>query len=864
MLALLGGGVAVGSVLAARLSRRAINLGLVPFGALAMSAVFGVLALLVPGSLLFVASLAALGLAGGIYLVSLATFLVDRSKESERGRILAASSMLSSIAGVLAVGAYRVTTAVFHLSSSQQFLLLAILMLAMAALAMRLLPQDTLRVVGLFLARLRYSVRTTGVEYVPRTGGALIVCNHVSYVDTIILSLASPRPIRFLSYESFFKSPVLGRVLRVFGAIPIAPNRAKDALRRASDCVDAGELVCIYPEGQLTRTGSLMELKSGFEIIARRAQCPVIVAHLDGLWGSIYSFEGARYFSKFPHGLRRRTTVSFAAPLNVKAATTTRVRETMLDLGEVAFRLRTNANLAERVLESLGRDPFRTALVDPTSKVKSIRAGELLAMSLALAQRWKESVPGRRVGIILPPGIAGTLANVGLLFAGKIPVNLNPTLSDSAARACIDQADIQTILTAGPISRKCTKFPWTSRVLHIEDEIAKIRACAKLRHLAAAFLLPRSLLSRASGFNKINPESEAALLFTSGTSGLPKGVPLSHRNLVANILQVSETGFVEKDDRLLTALPLFHSFGLTMGLFFPLVVRRTIVTAPSPIDCDKLTEAARADAPTVLLATPTFLRHYLKRVPRDAFGTLRRVVSGAEKLPADLRTAFRARFGCEVLEGYGLTEASPVVSLNLPMPARGVGAEIQDGSRAASAGRLLPGVAMRLLNAETLEEMPGAQRGLLALRGGSLVARYLGRQGQEKFRDGWYITGDVVRVDKEGFLFLEGRASRFSKIGGEMISHAAVEEAIAAALPVHGTQDCIVGIPCPNKGEELVLLTTRSINREELRRALASSAVPNLWVPRSIIRLPQLPELASGKLDLAVCLKLAEGATPVR
>ena len=394
MLALLGGGVAMGSVLAARLSRRAINLGLVPFGALAMSAVFGILALLVPGSLLFLASLAALGVAGGIYLVPLATFLVDRSKEGERGRVLAASSMLSSIAGVLAVGAYRLTTAVFHLSIAQQFLLLATLMLATAVLAMRLLPQDTLRVVGLFLARLRYSVRTAGVENLPKTGGALIVCNHVSYVDTIILSLASPRPVRFLSHESFFKTPVLGSILRVFGAIPIAPARAKDALRRASDCIRAGELVCIYPEGQLTRTGCLMELKSGFEIIARRAQCPVIVAHLDGLWGSIYSFAGGRYFTKLPRGLRRTATVSFAAPLSAEVATTARVRETLLILGEAAFRLRTHDSLSRRVLESLSKDPFRTALVDPTGEKKSLRAGELLGMSMALRPPMEE-IPSR-------------------------------------------------------------------------------------------------------------------------------------------------------------------------------------------------------------------------------------------------------------------------------------------------------------------------------------------------------------------------------------------------------------------------------------------------------------------------------------
>ena len=647
MLSLLGAGVAVGSLIAARMSRRAVNLGLVPFGALAMSAVFGVLSLLAPGSLLFLTSLAALGVAGGLYLVPLGAFLVDRSEEGERGRILAASSMLSSIAGVLAVGVHWLTTAVFHLSTAQQFLLLAIFMLVTSLLAVRMLPQDVLRVVGLLLARLRYSVRAVGAEHLPKSGGALIVCNHVSYVDTIILSLASPRPIRFLSYEGFFKIPLLGSILRVFGAIPIAPNRAKDALRRASDRVRAGELVCVFPEGQLTRTGSLMELKGGFEIIAHRAECPVIVAHLDGLWGSIYSFEGGRYFTKLPRGLRRKTTVSFAAPLNAESATTSRVRETLLTLGEASFRLRTQVSLARRVLESLSDDPFRTALVDPTGDKKSLRAGELLAMGRALARRWKETLPERRIGVILPPGIAGTLANIGLLFAGKVPVNLNPTLSESAARACLEQAGIQTILTAAPIVAKCTKFPWTPHVIHIESEIANISGAQKLWYVVAAFLLPTSFLSQATGLTKTDPDEEAALLFTSGSSGLPKGVPLSHRNLVTNILQVSETGFAAKDDRLLTALPLFHSFGLTMGLLFPLVAQRVLVTAPSPLDCDKLTKAARADAPTVLLATPTFLRQYLKRIPRDAFGTLRRVVSGAEKLPADLRVAFRARFGCE-------------------------------------------------------------------------------------------------------------------------------------------------------------------------------------------------------------------------
>ena len=236
------------------------------------------------------------------------------------------------------------------------------------------------------------------------------------------------------------------------------------------------------------------------------------------------------------------------------------------------------------------------------------------------------------------------------------------------------------------------------------------------------------------------------------------------------------------------------------------------------------------------------------------------MVSGAEKLPADLSVDFRARFGCEILEGYGLTEASPVVSLNLPRPSFGIEPDgLQQCSREGSGGRLLPGIAARLLDPETLVEIPGASRGLLALRGGNLVSSYVGGQAREKFRDGWYLTGDIVRIDQEGFLFLEGRSSRFSKIGGEMVSHVAVEQAIASALPSEGTQDFVIGVPSAEKGEELVLLTTRCVSQESLRRALARSGVPNLWIPRCVIQVPQLPVLASGKLDLVACVRLAEG-----
>jgi acyl-[acyl-carrier-protein]-phospholipid O-acyltransferase/long-chain-fatty-acid--[acyl-carrier-protein] ligase len=848
-LALIGLGVAVGSVAAARLCRQRVQTGLAPIGAFGM-AVFLVMAAVPPvGSPAFGAALVGVGIFGGLFLVPLGALMVDRAAENERGRVLAASGLLSSVAGVAAVALHALADQVFGLSVSGQLLLLAALFLVTAFAAVCFVPDALLRTVALVVARLRY--RVTRVGNLPESGGALIVCNHVSYVDTLALSLASPRPIRFLSYEGFFRTPVLGPLLRIFGAIPVSPTRAKDAIVRAAEHIRAGELVCIFPEGQLTRTGCLMEIKSGFELIARRAGCPVIVAHLDGLWGSIHSFAGGRYFTKWPQGLSRTVTVSFSRPLGDVSANA--VRETLLTLGAAALAERAGrTTLATALVRALESAPFRVAVADADGK--TLRSGPLLAAAWVLARRWRTAFPEDRVGVILPPGPAGALANLALVLAGKIPVNLNPTLGPEAARACNEQAGIRRIVTAGAVRGKIPSFPWTDDVVQIEEAVRSVGPVERFLALGQIVALPGPLLRRRLLGTPRPAADEAVLLFTSGTSGRPKGVPLTSANILGNLAQITETGFLRHDDRLCSALPLFHSFGLTMGLFFPLLAGRTVVTAPSPLDSGALAAACRLHAPTVLLGTPTFLRGYLKRVPRDAFGTLRLAVTGAERLPEETAQAFRERFGCEILEGYGLTEAAPVVSLNLPAPACGPGAEtIQTGSRPGSVGRLVPGLACRFVDPET--GAPAANRGLLALRGVNLIRGYLDGSAPEKFSDGWYHTGDIARLDAEGFLFLEGRASRFSKVAGEMVSHAAVEDALCTALAGDG-QDCVLGLPCAEKGERLVVLTTRTVGADTLRQAL-KSRLPNLWIPREVIRVDALPCLASGKLDLAQCRRLA-------
>jgi acyl-[acyl-carrier-protein]-phospholipid O-acyltransferase/long-chain-fatty-acid--[acyl-carrier-protein] ligase len=382
-----------------------------------------------------------------------------------------------------------------------------------------------------------------------------------------------------------------------------------------------------------------------------------------------------------------------------------------------------------------------------------------------------------------------------------------------------------------------------------------------MRAILLGFCVPEVGVQMRLGLKNESPDAEAMLLFTSGTSGIPKAVALTNRNTLSNIHQFLETGFLKSEDRLLSALPLFHSFGLTVGLLTPLLSGRTLVTAPSPLDADGIADAARVGLPTLLLSTPTFLRNYARRIPRDAFGTLRMAVTGAERLTESTATLFRERFGCEVYQGYGLTEASPVVSLNQPDPVLGPGADShQKGSEPGSAGRLIPGLAARLLDPESRLPIPGATRGILALRGPNIITNYLNENCPEKFSDGWLVTGDMARISLEGFVFLEGRLSRFSKIGGEMVSHAAVEDAISQAFPdpEGKSRHCVLGRPHPEKGEELVLLTTGSLTRQDL---LARLTVPNLWIPKKVIVLDQLPTLATGKLDVNACQRLLESET---
>jgi acyl-[acyl-carrier-protein]-phospholipid O-acyltransferase/long-chain-fatty-acid--[acyl-carrier-protein] ligase len=722
--------------------------------------------------------------------------------------------------------------------------------------------ERVLRFFGLGLARLVYRVTTIGRERLPQAG-FLLLPNHITWVDAIVLSLACPRPIRFIIDEGVYRNRVLNPFLHAIGCIPITARKAKDGMRDAIARLQAGEIVCLFPEGELSRSGSLLRLRRGYEIIARQAEAPVVPVYLDQLWGSIFSFQGGRFFTKWPRSFPYRVTVAFGEPLPADDADIATLREQLLKLGELCYSRRPNlrGHLARACIRGLKRHPFRTAFDDGMDG-SSLSRSKLLGAATALSRYLRKTCQETRLGIVLPPGKGGVVANLAVVLAGKIPVNLNFTSPRDSIESAKQQGGLTTIISARQMAKRFEDFPWTPNVIYLDEVLPPMKKNILLWWILA-IVLPSSMLAGLLTLPKVGDHAEALLLFTSGSSGKPKGVVLSHRNILGNVSQFAVFLDAQKDELLLASLPFFHSFGCTVTLWYPLIEGVRAVTYPNPLEAKKIAELVEKHSVTVMLATPTFLRAYLRKAEPEQLRSLRLLITGAEKLPDELAQAIEARFGKEVLQGYGLTETSPVVSVNLPeLKPTQPGQSVQPSNRLGSTGKLMPGIAAEIRDPETDAKLSLHETGMLWVRGASIFEGYLNapEQNADVLRDGWFKTGDIGRFDEDGFLYIEGRLSRFSKIGGEMVPHETIEQKIIVTLSMEQSERSIavMGVSDAAKGEALVLLSSLALDLPALRTALADSGVPNLWIPRIIRRVDAIPVLASGKLDLAGCKKLAE------
>jgi acyl-[acyl-carrier-protein]-phospholipid O-acyltransferase/long-chain-fatty-acid--[acyl-carrier-protein] ligase len=719
-----------------------------------------------------------------------------------------------------------------------------------------------------FLAGLLYRVRTRGAEHIP-AGGALLLANHVSYADVVALQLACPRPIRFVGHEELLAKGWFFRLIyRLAGVIPVSRAHALETTRRVAQALAAGELVLLFPEGAISRTGQLMRIERGFELMLRKSGVPVVPVVHQGLWHSIFSFSGGRLIWKWPRLQRLTVNVVWGAPIPATDANVVAVRRALLDLEAEAFGAQDQfrSHLGREIVRTLARHPGQRKLTDCTVAPQGFSSAQLLAAAAVLARRLLATVPEARVGIVLPPGAGGFIANLAVVCAGKVPVNINATAGRAAIESAMRTAGIKTVLTAGAVRARLPDFPWPERSPDLREEMQA--GGAAWPWFFAAWLLPGSWFADLLGVPREGGDAEAGLLFTSGSAGEPKGVVLTHRNILANCAQISALAILPDSASLFACLPLFHSFGFTVTLWYPMLRGCRVVSVPSPLDARKIAVTIRAQEVTVLVGAPTFLRPLLRKAGRGDLRSLDLVVSGAEKLPVDLAEAFQEKFHLRILQGYGLTETSPVSNVNQPdppMPPETAEPDRQRGQRNGSVGRLLPGLTARILDPGTMAELPATATGIVAMRGASIFPGYLGDEARTRaaFHDGWFVTGDLGRFDDDGFLYIEGRLSRFSKIGGEMVPHGTVEQTLLKTLggeTGEGYTVVVTSQPDPVKGETLVLLTTLDLTVDLVREKLTAAGLTNLWIPRVIRRVEKIPVLGTGKLDLKGCQVLAVGA----
>ena len=515
-----------------------------------------------------------------------------------------------------------------------------------------------------------------------------------------------------------------------------------------------------------------------------------------------------------------------------------------------------------RFLKSARRRFFSLAMAD--SAGTELTFGEALAGSLALARWIRRRAPrDRMVGIMVPASIGGALANVAVLLAGKVPVNLNFTAGREALAAAIEQCQIQTVLTSRVFLARA-KLEKPEGACFLEDATKEITAVAKLWIWLAALLLPARVIGWLLFDGSRDPDELATVIFSSGSTGLPKGVMLSHRNVLTVCEAISRVYSVTDDDRMMSVLPLFHSFGFTVCLWFPLVAGFAAVYHAIPTDAGTIGEMVHKYRATMLLSTPTFYAAYTRKCSAEQFATLRYAVVGAETLREPIARAFREKFGMDLLEGYGCTEMAPCVSVNVPNDLQAG----QKGMKPGTVGRPLPGMAAKVVDPENGQPVEPGREGLLLVKGPNRMVGYLNApdKTREVVRDGWYVTGDIATIDDEGFIRLTDRLSRFSKIAGEMVPHLKIEEAIATIL---GDSTCIVtSIPDEARGEKLVAFYTNSeVSRDVLWSRLCESELPKLWIPKreNLHCIEAIPRLGTGKADLkairALALERAGGMT---
>lgn len=855
-------GIGAGSFSAGKLSGRSVEFGVVPLGAIMLTAASLALQFIPPSLSVILPILFMLGFSAGMFIVPLQAFIQLRSPKERLGEILAASVFLNWTGVLLASGLTYVLTVFLKFPASRGFAALGFLTMLLTLIAVKILPDFLVRFVIVLLTRVCYRITVIGEKNVPLSGPALLISNHVTWVDALLLSATQQRRIRFIMERSIYNNRLLNPLFRLLRVIPVSSQDSRKELVKffqdARAALDEGYLVCIFAEGAITRNGMIGEFRSGFEKIVKGTAYPVIPVYIGGAWGSIFSYAHGSLVSRFPVTFPYPVSLLFGKPLATPISPI-EMKQAVMELSCDYFEsLKTDQRSLGESFIRTARDHWRKKAVSDTLG-KELTYGRTFAGALALSEEITRVAPEEKmIGILLPSSVGGVIANLAVILGGRVPVNLNYTASSDAFRSAISQCNIRHIITSRAFLERFNTLPVPEGAAYfLEDMIAGISGVAKAKAWFKARLFPRMLFRKKGVFM---PDEVATIIFSSGSTGEPKGVMLTHHNILSNAEALRTVLRVSEKDNVCAALPFFHSLGFTGTIWLPLLSGFSAAYHVNPMEGAKIAEVVRTHHSTLLLATPTFLLAYIRRAAREDFTSLRLVFTGAEKLKKRVADSFEQKFGIRPLEGYGATELSPAVAFNVPdVEIDGV---LQAGAREGSVGHPIPGVAVKIVDPDTGAALPAGAQGLLQVKGPNVMLGYLGKPDQtaKAVIGGWYQTGDLGFLDEKGFLTITDRLSRFSKIGGEMVPHMAIEEELHTRLNLPGQAVAVTSIPDEKKGEKLVVLYTKGIgDPETFHRTLAESPLPNLWKPDRdhYLEVEALPVLGTGKLDIKGLKQLA-------
>jgi acyl-[acyl-carrier-protein]-phospholipid O-acyltransferase/long-chain-fatty-acid--[acyl-carrier-protein] ligase len=806
--------------------------------------------LLPPGTRHILVDLLALSAAGGLLVVPTFAAVQAWAGPERRARSIAGVNIISAAA--MAVGALLVAFAQKHGATPPTlFAALGVGSLIAAVVMLVTLPTDRIRELLWLLFRLVYRVDVEGIDNIALAGPRCVVAvNHVSWLDAaLILALSEREPV-FAIDAAVARLWWVKPMLRLGRAIPLDPARPFGT-RTLIHAVRDGEMLVIFPEGRITVTGSLMKVYDGAALIAAKADATIVPIRIAGL-------EATPFSRLQPGQVRRRwfprVTVTVLPPVRPDIDPTLHGRKRREAGGVALYDILSDlvwrtTSIDLTVFQAIAaaaqvHGKSRICSQDLTSGTMTYR--RLLTGAAVLGRALAPlSKPGEAVGVMMPNANATMALVLGLISSGRVPAMLNFTSGPANLLNACRAARVTTIVTSrafvqrGQLERLMEGLTEGAEGLHLklvylEDMRKTIRLGDKLRGMMQG---GRPLVHR-------HAEDWAAVVFTSGSEGVPKGVVLSHRNMLANIAQVAARIDYGRQDKIFNVLPMFHSFGLTCGMALPLVYGVPVYMYPSPLHYKAIPELIYSTNATAIIGTDTFLSGYARTANPYDFRSLRYVVAGAEPVKAATRAVYLEKFGLRLLEGYGVTETAPVLALNTPM-----------FNRFGTVGRLMPGVEMRL------EPVPGIpEGGRLYVRGPNVMLGYLRADNPgvlDPPPEGWHDTGDIATVDEDGYLRIKGRAKRFAKLGGEMISLAAVEALVAEVWP--DAICCVAAIPDARKGERLVLLTEQpGADRSTLLAHARRVGATEMMVPADVRVVETVPLLGTGKLDFAAVQRMAE------